>query len=194
MAKKVVKKLPSFDYKCETICNDRSIYPVMRVLVEEYELSIRAASRHVAEDSGGMITAKRAQRVYENRHPAPRGAKSKTNSIKPNQQKTLKMERTLKPVIKGDPPHPMDTPTYANLRRLHKQLVSVSEGLQFLMDGEMKPESEVEVKVGRSIRKVLASLVFKAGVLGIDVEGIYQDYVKGVKDEQAIIDNAIKVG
>jgi hypothetical protein len=56
-----------FEYECETVCNDRTIYPAMQVLVEKEGITANAAAKFIEKDSGGKITAGRAKMVWSRR-------------------------------------------------------------------------------------------------------------------------------
>jgi len=56
-----------FEYECEMVCNDRTIYPAMEVLVEKEGMTANTAARFIEKDSDGKITAGRAKMVWHRR-------------------------------------------------------------------------------------------------------------------------------
>lgn len=62
-----VKKKAEFDYNCKLICNEKTIFPAMRNLVEERGMGKREAARYIHKDSGGMVSEERARKVYYDR-------------------------------------------------------------------------------------------------------------------------------
>ena len=64
--------------ECKTYCNEGQIMPAMVYYVEECGLPIRAGSRCVERDTGGMVTASRADKVYRDRKGATNVADKRT--------------------------------------------------------------------------------------------------------------------
>ena len=62
--------MSEFNYECKatTICNNNSIFPVMRELIEDRGMNPHQASIFIEEDSGGKISAKRAEGVWQRRN------------------------------------------------------------------------------------------------------------------------------
>jgi hypothetical protein len=60
--------------ECKTYCNESQIMPAMVYYIEDQGLSIRAASRCVDLDTGGAVTATRAEMVWKNRKGASNDA------------------------------------------------------------------------------------------------------------------------
>ena len=57
-----------FNYDCKlkqvSICNDESIFPAMRELVEKEGMTVRGAAALIEDDSKGQVTLNRAKGVY----------------------------------------------------------------------------------------------------------------------------------
>lgn len=55
---------------CETICNEREIFPSMRELVEKDGMSIRFAAKFINQNSSGLVIVNRAEQAYHRRKPS----------------------------------------------------------------------------------------------------------------------------
>jgi hypothetical protein len=77
--------MPEFNYECKatTVCNDNSIFPAMRELIEDRGMNPHQASKFIEEDSDGKISAKRAEGVWQRRN-------STRVESKPNQNRFWK--------------------------------------------------------------------------------------------------------
>lgn len=97
-----------FEYECEekVICNNDTIFPAMKTLVEDEGMSIREASRFIKEDSDGKVTEGRARMVYQRRTTGTR--------VPPDKPKPSTESRDSKP-------EPSREPTVTE-RRMKKEL------------------------------------------------------------------------
>jgi len=63
--------MSKYKYECVieqvAICNDDSVYPAMRELVEKEGMSVRAAAKFVERDSDGRVTQDKAREAYRQR-------------------------------------------------------------------------------------------------------------------------------
>ncbi|RLI17541.1 hypothetical protein DRO49_03495 [Candidatus Bathyarchaeota archaeon] len=79
--------------QCESFCNEKQVYPAMKQLVQELNLSVRAAAREVSKLTHGLVTASRADKVYRDRTPATNVAPTTPTTTNPEQIQQLKNER-----------------------------------------------------------------------------------------------------
>lgn len=89
-----------FDYECTVVCNEETVYPAMAELVKKEGMSVKAAARSIEEDSGGQVTAKRAEHVYFARTPAPSGADAKPPKKQTKPEAKIHLEKAAK-IIKA---------------------------------------------------------------------------------------------
>jgi len=79
--------------KCESFCNEQQVYPAMKQLVTELDMSVRAASREVSKLTHGLVTATRAAKVYSDRTPATNVAPTDSTTTKTEEIQPLGAER-----------------------------------------------------------------------------------------------------
>lgn len=59
--------MTKYKYGCEVVCNANDVFPAMKDLVENKEMTTHDAAIFVEEDSGGKVTKSRAYQVYARR-------------------------------------------------------------------------------------------------------------------------------
>ena len=74
-----------YKYECvierKTVCNDDSVFPAMRDLVEKEGMTVRAAAKFVEDDSGGQVTLNRAKGVYLRRSGSANRPLKRRNTV-----------------------------------------------------------------------------------------------------------------
>ena len=87
-----------------------------------------------------------------------------------------KMAGTVKHAFKPETPPPAPKPV-DNFERLKKHAQALAEGLQFWVDGTMKPESEEEAIAARIVMDAGPSIVVHFSRLGLNIIRIWEMFI-----------------
>lgn len=79
---------------------------------------------------------------------------------------------------------PVELKPIDNFYRLKKHIISAIEGLTFWADKTMEPETREEAECAKIILASGANMIVQCARLGIDVEGIYQTFIEGDRNDE----------
>lgn len=93
--------MAEYQYGCETICNEKDIFPAMKDLVENKGMNVNAAAKFIHDDSKCQVTQARAEHVYRSRTPPLHKGNSNPVKTQTKPETKIKISEIAKEIREG---------------------------------------------------------------------------------------------